>query len=241
MAPDFHHFLNLAPRDHFGHTVPGVFLFCLPVGLAVLWIFQKLLKLPLLSLAPERHQQRLMRFMKPFCWGPSSRFLLILFSLLVGSLSHVAWDAFTHDRGFVVRNLPDLRAPALVEFGSQRPLYNLLQHGSSVLGLSLLAFWYWRWFRRELPQPVPDWLQLNAAVKTWTIASALTLATVASLIYGYLASYGLASRSLFLGASLATFMSLVLIEALCFALAWWWKARGRLSAAETRQSETGIS
>lgn len=233
LAPDFHYFLNLAPRGHFGHTLPGVFLFCLPVGLAVLWIFQKLLKLPLISLAPERHQQRLMRFTKPFCWGPGSRFLLILFSLLVGALSHVAWDAFTHDRGFVVRNLPDLRTPPLEEFGTHRPLYNLLQLGSSVLGLSLLVFWYWRWFRREPPQPVPDWLQLNEAVKKWTIAATLILTAAASLpyassyAYSYSVSHHVSRRSLFVGASLGMFMSLVVIEAICFAVAWWWKARKR--------------
>jgi hypothetical protein len=235
LAPDFHYFLNLAPDGRFSHTVRGIFLFCLPVGLAVLWIFHKLLKLPLISLAPERHQQRLVRFTKPFCWGPSSRFLLILFSLLVGALSHLAWDAFTHSRGFVVRNLPDMRTPPLGEFGSNRPLYNLLQLGSSVLGPSLLVFWYWRWFRREPPQPVPDWLQLNEAIKTWTVAVTLILTAVASLLdaYSYASSYSallhVRWRQLFVGTSLVTFMSLVLIEAICFAVAWWWKARRRLA------------
>jgi hypothetical protein len=239
LAPDFHYFLNLVPRAHFGHTVPGVFLYCLPVGLAVLWIFQKLLKLPLISLAPERHQQRLMRFTKPFCWGPSNRFLLILFSLLVGAVSHVAWDAFTHDRGFVVRNLPDMRTPPLEEFGSNRPLYNLLQLGSSVLGPSLLVFSYWRWFRREPPQPVPAWLQLNEAMKKWTVAATLILTAAASVPYGYsyasshFVSLNVAWRPLFVGTSLVMFMSLVLIEAICFAVAWWLKARKRLAVSGT--------
>jgi len=230
-APDFHYFLNLAPNGHFGHTVVGVFLFCLPVGLAALWVFHKLLKLPLISLAPERHQQRLMRFTKPFCWGPSSRFLLILFSLLLGALSHLAWDAFTHNRGFVVRNLPDMRTPPLEEFGSNRPLYNLLQLGSSVLGPSLLVFWYWRWFRREPPQPVPDWLQLNEAVKKWTVAATLLLTAAASLPYAYSyassysASHNVAWRPIFVGTSLGMFMSLVVIEAICFSVAWSWKAK----------------
>jgi len=235
VAPDFHYFLNLAPSGHFAHTVPGVFLFCLPVGLAVLWIFHKLLKLPLISLAPARHQQRLMRFTKPFCWGPSGRFLVILFSLLVGSLSHIAWDAFTHHRGFVVRNLPDMRTPPLEEFGSHRPLYNLLQLGSSVLGPSLLVFWYWRWFRREPPQPVPDWLQLSEAMRKWIVAATFILAAAASLpyAYSYASSYSASLyvpwRPLFVGTSLVMFMSLVLIEAICFAIAWWWKARQRLA------------
>jgi len=225
LAPDFLYFLNLSSVRHFGHTLCGIFLFSWPAGLAVLWIFHKLLKLPLISLAPERHQQRFVRFTEPFPWRPATRFLLILFSLLLGTISHVVWDAFTHDHGFVVRNVPDLRSPALEEFGSHRPLWNLLQHGSSVLGLSLLVFWYWRWFRREPPQPVPDWLRLDARVKGWTTASLLTLTVVASLIYAYFASHRLASRRLFTGTSLVTFMSLVFIEAVCFSLVWWARTR----------------
>jgi hypothetical protein len=47
---------------------------------------------------------------------------------LLGAISDLAWDAFTHDRGLVVRNVPDLRVP-LEEFATYRPLYNVLQHG----------------------------------------------------------------------------------------------------------------
>ena len=77
MAPDFHYFLGLRPHDHFSHSIRGAFIFCLPVGLAVLWLFQHVMKLPLISLAPERHQERLARFAAAFRWGPASRFALI--------------------------------------------------------------------------------------------------------------------------------------------------------------------
>ncbi len=225
MAPDFRYFLNLAPRGHFGHSFKGVFFFCLPVGLAVLWIFQRVMKLPLISLAPERHQQRLAALATPFRWGPAGRFVLILCSLFVGAISHLAWDAFTHDRGFVVRNLPDLRSPALEEFGTHRPLYNVLQHGSSLLGMALLALWCWRWFKRAPPLPVPPYLQMDARRKGWITASIVTLSAGISFAHAYSESYRLASLSIFVGTLLVTFMSLAFVGAVCFSL--WWHVRRR--------------
>ena len=145
--------------------------------------------------------------------------MLIVASLLLGSISHLAWDAFTHDRGLVVRNVPDLRAP-LEEFGTHRPLYNVLQHGSSLLGLALLALWYWRWFKRTPPQPVPEYLQTSTGVKAWFLGSTLTVAAAGSLPYAYFASYRLASLGIFVGTFAVTFMSVVFVAAVGFSL-WW--------------------
>src|SRR5262249_48732022 len=151
-----------------------------------------LMKLPLISLAPEAHQQRLVSLAKPFRWGGALRFMLIVASLLLGSISHLAWDAFTHERGLVVRNVPDMRVP-LEEFGTQRPLYTLLQHGSSLLGLALLAFWYWRWLKRTPAQPVPPYLETSSRAKVWILGSTVTVATGVSFFYAYFKSYRLAS------------------------------------------------
>jgi Domain of unknown function (DUF4184) len=219
LAPDFRYFFNLAPRGHFGHSLKGVFVFCLPAGLVVLWIFQTVMKLPLMSLAPKSHQLRLVTMAKPFRWGGAGRFTLIVASLLLGSISHLAWDAFTHDRGFVVRNVPDLRVP-LDEFGTHRPLYNVLQHGSSLLGLVLLALWYWLWFKRAPQQPVPEYLQTSTTAKVWILGSTLTVAACISLPYAYFESYRLASLGIFAGTFAVTFMSVLFVAALAFSL-WW--------------------
>jgi len=233
LAPDFRYFFNLAPRGHFGHSFKGVFAFCLPVGMAVLWIFQTVMKLPLISLAPELHQQRLAALAKSFRWGGAGRFMLILVSLLVGSISHLAWDAFTHDHGLVVRNVPDLRSP-LEEVGNQRPLYNVLQHGSSLLGLALLAFWYWRWFKRTTPQPVPESMQMSARTKGWIVGSILTVATGVSFSYAYFASHRLVSLAIFVGTSAVTFMSVIFVATLVFSI--WW----HISSSRRKQSTLSI-
>jgi Domain of unknown function (DUF4184) len=226
LAPDFHYFLSLAPDvhfRHFSHSKLGAFLFCLPVGLALLWIFQRWMKLPLISLAPEAHQQRLGRFAPPFSWGPATRFLLILCALLIGIFSHLAWDAFTHDGGFFVRNVPDLRAPALEEWGSHRPLFNMLQHASTLLGMTLLIVWYWLWFKRTPPQPVPPNLKLKAGPRRWVTAVILGIAGSVAFMDAYSVSNHLASRIYFAGTFAIMFMSLIFVGTLGFSLWWQWK------------------
>ena len=230
LAPDFHYFLNLESHRRFSHSKLGAFLFCLPVGLGLLWIFQRLMKLPMISLAPEAHQQRLVRFAQPFSWGPAKRFLLILSALLIGIFSHLAWDAFTHDGGFFVRNVADLRAPALEEWGTHRPLFNMLQHASSLLGMALLVVWYWLWFRRTPPQPVPPWLGLKAGPRRWVIAVILSFAGGVALLDAYIASDHLASRIYFAGTFAIMFMSLVFVEVFCFSL-WWARAHSSQQSA----------
>jgi hypothetical protein len=223
MAPDFHYFLDIAPKQYFGHTVRGAFLFCLPVGLSVLWIFQKIMKLPLMSLASETQQQRLVSLAVPFRWGPAMRFLLILFSLLLGTATHLVWDAFTHDRGYFVRNVPDLRNTPLEDFGSDRPLYNVLQHGSSLGGLAILTLWYWRWFKRTPPQPVPAYLKQSGAKKAWIIAVIAAISGSLSLAYAYVVSDHMENFRLFVALVVVVSLSLAFLEVVGYGL--WWHAR----------------
>jgi hypothetical protein len=223
LAPDFHYFLNLGPRGHFSHSIKGMFLFALPVSIAVLWVFQTVMKTPLITLASQRHQEKLARFSTPFRWRPASRFVLILFSLMIGIGTHLVWDSITHERGLVVRNFADLRAPALEEFGTQRPLYNVLQHATSLLGLTVLAVWYWRWYRLAPFQPVPSSLQMSRRGKTLITTTILAGAASAALIFACIVSKG--QRSLFIGMTVTTFMSLSFTGALAFSLWWQWRRR----------------
>jgi Domain of unknown function (DUF4184) len=225
MAPDFHYFLDLAPKQYFGHTILGLFVFCLPVGLAVLWTFQTIMKVPLMSLAPYEHQQRLVSLAAPFRWGPSSRFVLILCSLLLGSLTHIAWDSVTHDRGYVVRNIPDLRKMPLQEFGSERPLFNVLQHGSSMAGLAILLFAYRKWFKRTPPQEVPAHLRSSPAKKAKIAAVIIAISGAVASVYGYVISEALADRRLFIGLTVVVSLSVLYLEAIAFGLWWRWKMR----------------
>lgn len=227
LAPDFHYFYNMGPRGHFSHSIKGAFVFALPLSLLALWIFETAMKIPLISLAPGGHQEKLAALARPFRWLPAHRLAVILLSLLVGIGTHLLWDSITHERGLVVRNFPDLRAPALEDFGSPRPLYDILQHTSTVIGFSILAVWYWRWFRRAPSLPVPENLQMSSTAKALVAGAILALSTGISLAWAvHVVSLHHSRRlTLFVGTAVTTWMSLVFTGALLYSLWWQWRNR----------------
>lgn len=96
--------------------------------------------------------------------GPLRGILILALSLGIGVVSHLAWDAFSHEGRVGVSLLPVL--------GEQwGPLtgYTWVQHGSSVLGLVVLAVCGMLWLhrstataRRRVTTPALPWLWLAA-------------------------------------------------------------------------------
>ncbi len=150
IAPDFGYFIKVA-QGYFMYTLPGLFLFDLPVGLILLAGFQALVKWPLLSLLPVGLQRRLTGPARRFTFGPLKHFGVILLSLLVGSLTHIVWDSFTHDYGWVVERFAFFKTVVL-----GLPLYDLLQELSTVVGALILVIWFLRWLpKAERSEDVP--------------------------------------------------------------------------------------
>jgi Domain of unknown function (DUF4184) len=108
IAPDFGYFVPL-PSSYYMYTIQGQFLFNVPVGFVLLVLFHRLIKRPLLSLLPESWQRRLVIQAQRFSFGPAKRLCLILISLLVGSVTHMVWDSFTHSDGWLGENVTFLR------------------------------------------------------------------------------------------------------------------------------------
>jgi len=184
ITPDFEYFLRLAPISRISHSLLGLLVFCLPAGLLMLWLWHVILKNALVELLPDSHYRRLLPLCGPFRFRPMSRFALIVVSVLVGAFTHIAWDSFTHHYGWGVQHLAALRT-ALIETGyGPLRLYNVLQHGSTLVGMVALAALYVRWFRDggaagNASSP------LSLAARLWTIASALSGAGVVAVVYAW--------------------------------------------------------
>jgi uncharacterized protein DUF4184 len=136
VSPDVGYLIP-ASDAYFMNTAGGLILFDLPVGFTLLWLFHAVVKWPLLSVVPDDLQSRLVQPARGFSFGPPKRFGLIVLSLLVGSLTHVLWDSFTHEWGWMVEHFAPLRISL-----SGMPLYAILQVAGSVLGVCLLAYWF---------------------------------------------------------------------------------------------------
>jgi hypothetical protein len=220
MSPDFHYFITLGPGGKASHSVAGAFYLDLPLSLAALCFFHWGLKLPLISLFPEWHQQRLMRFAVPFRLGPPKRFLLITISLLAGIFSHLLWDSFTHGRGWMVHHVAFLRSMPLQQVGIYRPVYNWLQHLSTIIGLVLLMTSYSRWSRTVGPVLVAEQFKLSKRVKLRVVLVIGTLAAIAGATYGFTRSHHAAHFSSFAAYSTISFVTFVIAGLVLFSVFW---------------------
>jgi len=153
MSPDFIYILKLAPKIGYTHTLPGLFTFCLPASWVVLWLYQ-VLQRPLASLVPG-----LVPEPAPAAVGRErlKRFGLTSLSILAGACTHIAWDGFTHETGWVVAYVPALNATTLNLGFDQVSLARLLHHLSSLVGGSWLVLQIKRHLARTwaLDEPAP--------------------------------------------------------------------------------------
>lgn len=231
IAPDLHYFVGVDHNFQVTHTVGGAFYICLPSALAALWLFQRVLKLPLISLAPNSLQPRLVRFAEPFRFGPAKRFGWILFSLLLGIFSHLLWDSFTHGSGYMAQHLALLRTVPFAEYGIYRPLYNLLQHLTSLLGLGILANAYYRWSEKAQAQPVPERLKLSTRIKSFSLAAIGIGAALLGVICGFTESAHSTKVTSFFVDGVIWFTTLAIAGLLVFSVYWHRGSRATSSAA----------
>lgn len=189
MAPDLPLYLRGTPLTY-QTTHTNVALSVL-LALALLVPWYGLLRPAMRELCPEAVARRL-----PPDWDASdpvprpwwrrrpavASALLLLLSLLLGVLSHIAWDAFTHESRWGVRLVPGLEA-----MWGTLPAYKWFQHGSSAVGLAVLAAYGLWWLRRRAPQPTTDRSMPAWVRRAWW--ASLPVALVVAWLIG-LAAYG---------------------------------------------------
>lgn len=224
MAPDFPYFLHLSTHYQYGHTWPGLFWFCLPAGLVVLWLFHALLKLPLLALLPSSHQARLMATCD-FRFGPARQFALIVLALLLGAVTHLVWDSFTHAGGWSVAHFAILRAPVIDSAHGTVFVFKILQHGSTVLGAAWLLIWYRRWFERtEAPLSALP-LEISPLLKTRFFAFLLGFPVLLAFVYSFAATAAVFEIQAFVRRFVVASVGITLVELIIYSMIWQWKAR----------------
>jgi len=126
------------------HGAEALLTFCLPVGLATYWLFQWTVKTPLTELLPPGAYARWREFEMPARVGDLRQWLLAAAGVLLGAITHVVWDAFTHEGARGVRMIPELNDPMVQIGGRHLTGPRLLQDASSVIGmlvvLAVLAY-----------------------------------------------------------------------------------------------------
>lgn len=186
MTPDLPLFLRGAgPSYGFTHGWANVVWTTL-LALVLLLLWRVVLRPASVELAPDAIADRL-----PEDWrrtgadaaleviGPRERFrypLLPVISLLLGVVSHIGWDMFTHEGRWGTSALPVLQ-----QMWGPLAGYKWLQHGSSVVGLLIICLFALSWLRRRVairrPRVLPSWAR-------WSWMLSLPIVLVGAWVLG---------------------------------------------------------
>jgi len=191
MTPDLPLFLRGIGLSYGSTHQAANVVWTMLIAFVLLLVWRVVLRPALVALAPDPLAARL-----PEDWratGPSAalavviprrRFgdvVLLAMSLLIGVLSHFVWDLFTHEGRWGVETFPVLQQAWGPLLG-----YKWLQHGSSAIGLLIIAVCALVWLGRRdaVPhaRPLPVWLR-------WVWYATLPAFLIAAWLLG-LAVYG---------------------------------------------------
>ena len=202
MAPDFDKFIDGADATRYGHTLLGQVVYCLPLSIGIYWLLVRVAAPTLARVGPDLGPLRLRDYAVALAAAPAlrQRWPSLVASILVGSVSHVAFDGFTHADPRVVALFPILRART-VTLGAadywSPALFQLLATAlGTVVTLALMLALSAR--RQPLAWAGIDPSRADAHARTpapaarrfWLATAALALAAGAAFVGLHLAVYG---------------------------------------------------
>ena len=135
MAPDFGYVFSYELSRPITHSFTGLFVWSLPVGLLVWLFYVAVLEKATITLLSDRWHTR---FAHTDAITPS---LVVRagIAILLGAITHLLWDSFTHRGTFVTDAFPALLGP--VPGASWMPIFHLLHGLSSIVGVVILVYW----------------------------------------------------------------------------------------------------
>lgn len=181
MVPDLPYFIPVPASATLTHSIPGAVTVDVLLGGAVFVLWHGVLARPAVAAAPPGLRARLgPRTLNGLATHAASAAAVVrvAVSLAVGALTHVVWDAFTHERrtwwsiGWLAERHGGLSG------------YRWAQYTSSVVGAVCVGVWLWRWWRRTPAAAgrVPA-VRPVAAVAVW---ASIVLAAAAAAFPGVL-------------------------------------------------------
>jgi hypothetical protein len=212
-APDFEYFIRLEPKGGFGHTLPGLFAFDLPLGLAVYLLFHRYGKEPLWAWMPEGVRQRVKLGPRIAPLNGIAQSALVSLSILVGAATHILWDSFTHPAFWPYQHWHFLRDTVRLPIAGSVQNYKLLQHASTAFGLFLLLIWFVRQpsVGPTHPRRVRDGRINERLVFLFASAGALAAGALRALV-GAGSTSGLHRIQIFIGEAVITTISVFWLE-----------------------------
>ncbi|HWC54027.1 MAG TPA: DUF4184 family protein [Chitinophagaceae bacterium] len=141
IAPDFEYFMRMRDRSYYSHRWTGLLWFDLPLVIILAFVFHAVVRDNLINNLPGIFAKRLQSF-KNFDWPGhfKKKFLIVIVSAIIGTASHILWDAFTHEKGLFAADIGKLKEIYAISQYHRFATYNLLQLISSVIGILIVLY-----------------------------------------------------------------------------------------------------
>ena len=185
MTPDFAYLTPFLVNQRMdSHSLIGLYLYCIPMGLTIYFLYHLLMAPVWISLLPDTIRRRLNPNLSLGKLPDISSHVLII-SLVLGATTHIVWDYFTHETG-IPRILSFMDMPLMTLDGYDIMSYRVLQHLSSVLGLVALMYIVFRWYKRSHNNNFIKGIQWQASkqLKLLAMLTLFGLSTIVGAIFG---------------------------------------------------------
>ena len=93
----------------FSHSLLGIVAFSFPVGLLLYLYFDKLGKFFAIDMCPLYFRSRLFKYRNEKIQYSFSNIFVISIAIILGASTHVFWDSFTHQWGWFLEVIPQLK------------------------------------------------------------------------------------------------------------------------------------
>jgi hypothetical protein len=211
MAPDFEYFVHFKPLQTVGHSFWGCITYNFPLVLLVSFLFHHVLKKQMIDHLPHPLDSWYAQIAGQR-WRIASvkEFVVFFYSSLIGMLTHVLWDHFTHLNGYFVQEFVWLQQN-LTFLSLKLPFYKLAQHGSTLIGFIVLGSFCYRCRRTDERRPA-----IRSARQKWLYWSGVGIGGIALALFrglplsdhGSVAAYG----ELIVSLMSCTFINLTIVS-----------------------------
>jgi hypothetical protein len=234
MGPDLFYYVPLPISREYTHSLTGVFTVDLALGIVGFFLWQLVFRRPLFDFMPLYVRRKLASLrsdgIRPrgAAWWKVA--LLIIASVLLGTLTHVFWDSFTH-AGATVSTVGWLQQ----QWGPL-PAYRWAQYFSSVFGAVAVVWWAAVWLRRaRSTDAAPTRLTSGLRIAAWVCLVIVGVGVFATIwVHGLFTGLSaLNSGLLFRSATVA--IACAGLVAIGWTIAWWVR-RSRAAPLSVRSS-----
>jgi hypothetical protein len=170
MVPDFEFFIRMKLDENIGHHWLGFFVFDIPVAFFMCFVFHNIIRNTFIQHLPDKLGNRFASVFQ-FNWNSyavKNKFKLCI-SVIIGIVSHLLWDAFTHYDGVFVLMIPVLTKQIHL-LKLDIAVYDVLQFISSAWGI-----WYVCSYIKSLPVEEKKNNTAENSFKYWVALASLSI------------------------------------------------------------------